>query len=85
MDISTIAGLIAITWVLVSLLGRAVPWVSEHQELSACALALGLSVAAKAGGYYPDTSWVALLLQALVAALGSGVAHDKLAKPLKAS
>lgn len=89
-DITTIGGVIAATWALVAILGKlkgklqpAGDLVAQNQELFSILIAVILVMVVRfAGMGFQESTGLQLIIQAILAALTAGVAHDKLAKPL---
>lgn len=82
LELETIGSVIALTWLLVGALGKASKELGKHQEITAVVVAVILVGIAKGTGIgLVDYDWVGALLAAVLAAFGSGIAHDKLAKP----
>ena len=88
-DLTTVAGLAAAAWALTSVL----VWLCKDYGLTAdaqkliaivVALVLGL-VVYFAGIALQNYNPVELILQIILGAIGAGVGHDKIAKPIKAA
>lgn len=85
LDLTSVSGVIAATWVIIAAAGKVNAVFQRYQELWAIGFALLIAAASKAGGIgFIEVSWFALVLQAFFAALFSGLAHDKIAKPIDA-
>ena len=91
-DISSTSGLVAATWALIAILarlrgpgiGKIAKLIKYNQEFFALIVCMGLAAGAKLGGIgFVDASWLELVINAVIAALATGVAHDKLARPLR--
>lgn len=80
-DLTTLAGVMAATMALVSVLRAKIPLVQQYTEYSTALIALALTAISKASGMgFAEMEWIPALIGAVFAALGSNVAYDKLVK-----
>jgi len=89
-QLATYAGITGVTLVIISgLKGLFKGWVKGKEPLLAVIITYILGIAAKIGGLYPTpeghsevVGWLIHAVLLLGAAVGAGVAHDKLINPL---
>lgn len=92
-DLGSMAGVVAATWILVALLGKVsgpTAWaaafgqfIAANQQLAALGVAALLAVLSKLAGIgFVESGWLALALQAIGSALTAGLVQDKIAKPV---
>lgn len=86
----TLSGTIAAAWIMTAFLGRLIPWCKERQELTCVLVAIPLYLVGHLSNFY---GWIAnavpvinniivLIASILGIAVGAGIAHDKVVKPI---
>ena len=90
-DLGSMAGVVAATWIVVALLGKVSgpagmdavgKFVAANQQLTALGVAALLAVFSKLAGIgFMESGWLALAMQAVGSALTAGLVQDKIAKP----
>jgi len=80
-DLKTLGGIAAATTVVVELAKRfAGKWVKGNEMILSLLLPLLFMVASKLSRNFKGSSWTDLVVAILFAAVGAGIAHDKVGK-----
>jgi hypothetical protein len=82
-DLTSIAGVAAVAWVLTEFLTHWVKQLQAYKQLVALGACIALGIASRMSGIgFVDLPWLTFILNMVVAIIGAQVLYDKVAKPI---